>query len=105
MVRCRRHRDLALAAGGIGWPFDPLSCRWSSRGEPVFSRGRAADKPVKPMAGTAAAQTDQLPRGADRIEPLYLLASIGAVIGSLTLATPMAFETLGDNAFMALTIP
>jgi len=57
------------------------------------------------MAGTAAAQTDQLPRGADRIEPLYLLASIGAVIGSLTLATPMAFETLGDNAFMALTIP
>lgn len=56
------------------------------------------------MAGTAATQSDQLTR-ADRIAPLYILAGIGVVIVGLTLATPTAFETLGDNAFMALTIP
>jgi alpha-1,6-mannosyltransferase len=56
------------------------------------------------MAGTAVTESDQLAR-ADRIAPLYVLAGIGVVIVGLTLATPTAFENLGDNAFMALTIP
>jgi hypothetical protein len=56
------------------------------------------------MTGTAATQSDQ-PARTDRIAPLYVLAGSGVVIVGLALATPMAFETLGDNAFMALTIP
>jgi hypothetical protein len=56
------------------------------------------------MAGAAATQLDQLAR-ADGIAPLHILAGIGVIIAGLTLATPTAFETLGDNAFMALTIP
>jgi hypothetical protein len=58
---------------------------------------------MKPMAGTAATQSDQ-GRRADRITSLYILAGIGVVIAGLTLATPTVFETFGDNAFMALTI-
>jgi hypothetical protein len=58
-----------------------------------------------PMADAAATQSDQSARGADRIVQLYLLAGIAVIIAGLTLVTPMAFETLGDNAFMALTIP
>jgi len=57
------------------------------------------------MAGTAATQSGQLAHGANAVAPLYLLAGIGVVIAGLTLATPTAFENLGDNAFMALTIP
>jgi len=57
------------------------------------------------MADAAATQSDQSARGADRIVQLYLLAGIAVIIAGLTLVTPMAFETLGDNAFMALTIP
>jgi hypothetical protein len=57
------------------------------------------------MVGTAAARSDQSARRADRIAPLHLLAGIGVIIAGLTLATPTAFGTLGDNAFMALTIP
>jgi alpha-1,6-mannosyltransferase len=56
------------------------------------------------MAGTAATQSNQGVR-ADRIAPLYILVGIGVVIVGLTLSTPTAFEALGDNAFMALTIP
>jgi hypothetical protein len=56
------------------------------------------------MAGTAAAQSDRGVR-TDGIAPLYILVGIGVVIVGLTLSTPTAFETLGDNAFMALTIP
>jgi hypothetical protein len=56
------------------------------------------------MTGTAATPSDQGAR-ADRIASLYILAGIGVVIAGLTLATPTVFETLGDNAFMALTIP
>jgi alpha-1,6-mannosyltransferase len=56
------------------------------------------------MAGAAATPSDQGARP-DRIAPLYILAGIGVVIVGLTLATPTAFENLGDNAFMALTIP
>ena len=37
--------------------------------------------------------------------PLHRLACIGVVIVGLTLVTPFAFERLGDNAFISLTIP
>src|SRR5262249_16471083 len=36
--------------------------------------------------------------------PFYRLAGVGAVIAGMTLVTPFAFETYGDNAFIALTI-
>jgi alpha-1,6-mannosyltransferase len=38
------------------------------------------------------------------VRPFHLLAGIGVVLAGLTLATPFAFEALGDNAFIALTI-
>ena len=41
----------------------------------------------------------------NNVPPLHLLAGIGVVLGGLTLVTPFAFETAGDNAFIALTIP
>jgi alpha-1,6-mannosyltransferase len=37
--------------------------------------------------------------------PLYPLASVGAILAGLTLATPFAFQTGGDNAFIALAVP
>ena len=37
--------------------------------------------------------------------PLYPLASVGAILVSLTLATPFAFQAGGDNAFVALAVP
>jgi hypothetical protein len=37
--------------------------------------------------------------------PLYQLASIGVIFAGLTLATPFAFRTGGDNAFIAMAIP
>jgi alpha-1,6-mannosyltransferase len=40
----------------------------------------------------------------NKVPPLHLLAGIGVVLVALTLVTPLAFETLGDNAFIALTI-
>jgi alpha-1,6-mannosyltransferase len=43
-------------------------------------------------------------RTADNVPPFHLLIGIGAVIIALTLVTPFAFETLGDNAFIALTM-
>jgi alpha-1,6-mannosyltransferase len=60
---------------------------------------------MKPMPGAVANQLGRLARSADNVAPLRLLAGIGVVIVGLTLVTPFAFETLGDNAFMALTIP
>jgi alpha-1,6-mannosyltransferase len=57
------------------------------------------------MPGAVANQFGRLARFADNVAPLHLLAGIGVVIVGLTLVTPVAFETLGDNAFMALTIP
>jgi alpha-1,6-mannosyltransferase len=38
------------------------------------------------------------------LSPLQRLAAIGLVLAGLTLVTPFAFEALGDNAFIALTI-
>ena len=40
------------------------------------------------MTRTVPTQSDRLARGADAIAPLHLLAGIGVVIVSLTLATP-----------------
>jgi hypothetical protein len=60
---------------------------------------------VKLMAGTVPSQFGGLARAANHVAPLYLLAGIGVVIVGMTLVTPYAFERLGDNAFMALTIP
>jgi hypothetical protein len=47
----------------------------------------------------------RLVRLVGNVSPLFLLAATGAVIAALTLATPFAFKTFGDNAFMAMTIP
>jgi alpha-1,6-mannosyltransferase len=51
-----------------------------------------------------AIQFGRLARVADNA-PLPLLSCIGVIIVGLTVVTPFAFETLGDNAFMAATIP
>jgi hypothetical protein len=57
------------------------------------------------MPGAVATQFARLARFAGNLPPLCLLAGIGAVIVGLTLVTPFVFEALGDNAFMAMTIP
>jgi VIT1/CCC1 family predicted Fe2+/Mn2+ transporter len=57
------------------------------------------------MPGAVVTQLARLARFAGNLPPLCLLAGIGAVIGGLTLVTPFVFEALGDNAFMAVTIP
>jgi alpha-1,6-mannosyltransferase len=59
---------------------------------------------MKPMPGTIASQFGRLARSADNASPLYRLAGIGAVLVALTLVTPFAFETAGDNAYIALTV-
>ena len=57
------------------------------------------------MPGTVATQFGRLARFVGNLPPLCLLAGIGAVIVGLTFVTPFVFEALGDNAFMAVTIP
>ena len=52
----------------------------------------------------AASQFGRLTRSANSASPLHRLAGIGAVLAGLTLVTPFAFETYGDNAFIALSI-
>jgi alpha-1,6-mannosyltransferase len=59
---------------------------------------------VTPLPGIIADQFDRLTRAADNARPLHPLAGIGAVLFGLTLVTPFAFETYGDNAFIALTV-
>jgi alpha-1,6-mannosyltransferase len=56
------------------------------------------------MTGAIARQFGRLARRAKNVRPLRLLAGIGAVLVGLTMVTPFAFEALGDNAFIALTI-
>jgi alpha-1,6-mannosyltransferase len=56
------------------------------------------------MPGAGANQFGRLAHSANSVPPLRLLAGIGIVIVGLTLVTPFAFKTLGDNAFIALTI-
>jgi alpha-1,6-mannosyltransferase len=57
------------------------------------------------MPQARAHQFGRLTSSVGNASPLILLIAIGAVIVGLTLATPFAFEHLGDNAFMALTVP
>ena len=57
---------------------------------------------MKPMPG--ASQVGRLVSTVNTVPPLHLLAGIGVVLLALTLVTPFAFEALGDNAFMALTM-
>jgi len=59
---------------------------------------------MKPMPGAIARQFGRLAGSANSVPPLHLLAGIGAVLATLTVATPYAFEAGGDNAFIALTI-
>ena len=56
------------------------------------------------MQRAVAVQVGRLVSAAGSVPPIHLLAGVGVVIAVLTLATPYAFETLGDNAFIALTI-
>jgi alpha-1,6-mannosyltransferase len=57
------------------------------------------------MEGAAASRIGRLVSAANRVPPFLLLAGIAVIIIALTLVTPLIFEALGDNAFMALTIP
>src|SRR5712664_4084150 len=59
---------------------------------------------MKPMPGAIVSKVGRLVSTVNNVPPLHLLASIGFVLVALTLATPFAFEALGDNAFMALTM-
>jgi alpha-1,6-mannosyltransferase len=59
---------------------------------------------MKPMPGTVANQFARLARSADNGSPLLRLAGTGAVLFALTLLTPFAFKTAGDNAYIALTV-
>src|SRR5262249_17215983 len=56
------------------------------------------------MAGIVPTQPGGLAGAANLLAPLHLLVGVGVVIFGMTLVTPHAFETLGDNAFIALTI-
>jgi alpha-1,6-mannosyltransferase len=58
---------------------------------------------MKPV-GTVAGPFGKLERSVDSLPPLYLLAGIGSALVALTVVTPFAFENLGDNAYIALTI-
>jgi alpha-1,6-mannosyltransferase len=57
------------------------------------------------MEGAAASRIGRLVSAANRVPPFLLLAGIAVIIIALTLVTPLIFGALGDNAFMALTIP
>jgi hypothetical protein len=59
---------------------------------------------VTPTPATIADQPGRSKRSINDASPLYVLAGIGALLIGLTLVTPFAFETYGDNAFIALTI-
>ncbi len=59
---------------------------------------------MKPMPGAIVSQVGRLVSMVNNVPPLHLLASIGFVLVALTLVTPFAFEALGDNAFIVLTM-
>jgi hypothetical protein len=52
----------------------------------------------------AVSKFGRLARAASDIPPLYMLAGIGIILAGLTMVAPFAFDALGDNAFIALTI-
>src|SRR6516164_8812322 len=56
------------------------------------------------MPGIIAVRFGRLTRLAGNVPPLHWLAGVGAILATLTLVTPPAFETYGDNAFITLTI-
>jgi len=59
---------------------------------------------VTSMPGIIAVRFGRLTRLAGNVPPLHWLAGVGAILATLTLVTPPAFETYGDNAFITLTI-
>lgn len=59
---------------------------------------------MTPTPTTIVDQPGSLKRLISRVPPLHLLAGIGVVLIGLTLVTPFAFETYGDNAFIGFTI-
>jgi alpha-1,6-mannosyltransferase len=56
------------------------------------------------MRAALAARWTRLAHAAGKVSPQHLLAAIGVVLIGLTLLTPFAFRTLGDNAFIALAM-
>jgi hypothetical protein len=56
------------------------------------------------MSEAVAGQSGRLARFANNVPALHLLAGTGLVLIGLTLVTPFAFETYGDNAFIALAV-
>jgi alpha-1,6-mannosyltransferase len=56
------------------------------------------------MSGAVAIQSDRLLRFIEGVPPLTGLAGVGALLASLSAVIPFAFETYGDNAFIALAI-
>jgi alpha-1,6-mannosyltransferase len=52
-----------------------------------------------------AIQKSRLQSSSKDTSALFRLAGIGALLAGLTVVTPFAFRTGGDNAFIALTIP
>jgi len=56
------------------------------------------------MHGVIAAQLGRLAGMAANMSPLRQLIGIGVILFTLTAVTPLAFEGLGDNAFIALTV-
>jgi alpha-1,6-mannosyltransferase len=56
------------------------------------------------MSRIMVGQFGRLTRFVSNVPPLHGLAGIGSILAGLTLVTPFAFETFGDNSFIALTI-
>jgi hypothetical protein len=56
------------------------------------------------MTGISASQFGRFKHTASNTRAFSLLVGTGAVLVGLTAVTPFAFETLGDNAFIALAI-
>lgn len=56
------------------------------------------------MPGAVASQSGRLLRFIEGVPPLSGLAGVGALLASLSAVIPFAFETYGDNAFIALAI-
>ena len=56
------------------------------------------------MSRIMVGQFGRLTRFFGNVPPLHGLAGIGSILVGLTLVTPFAFETFGDNSFIALTV-
>jgi alpha-1,6-mannosyltransferase len=56
------------------------------------------------MPGAVASQSGRLVRFVERVPPLSGLVGVGVLLASLSAVIPFAFETYGDNAFIALAI-